>query len=312
MLMNGHWTKGYGAFAKAVTDSYPKINPEQKPKRYSSADVKKKKEDDLKNKLLPEIPPLIKPISCPPCIGVNTLPELYFWIDWIGGKTGFKFGDNRVPTGTFDDPEAMTEAGWQNINYQIDGITAKMATVPRDASKVPRDATKTNRVIRMKVEPTNRAEVDTTAPQFFDFPVAAVRSPAIKVQAKNLIRISVLVKKPAASAPGMGGLIVRDSIGGEQFQYRTSDFIPQYSRVVLYRKAPADMDFTVTLGLAGYGEAFFDDFRVELVESDDEPAGSELAGRPPSRRTRQSAPTPPDPSLPSTAASPAETRRQRR
>ena len=29
---------------------------------------------------------------------------------------------------------------------------------------------------------------------------------------------------------------------------------------------------TVTLGLAGYGEAFFDDFRVELVEAKSEPA----------------------------------------
>ena len=147
--MHGHWLKGYGAFLKAVADSYPKVNPEQKPTRYSSADVKKKKEDDLKNRLLPEIPLLLKPVSCPPCVGVNTLPELYFWIDWIGGKPGFKFGDNRVPTGSFDDPEAMTEAGWQNINYQIDGVTARMATIPRDGNK-------TNRVIRMRVESTKR------------------------------------------------------------------------------------------------------------------------------------------------------------
>jgi hypothetical protein len=305
VLMHGHWLKAYGAFAKAVVDSYPKINPEQKPKRYSSAEIKKKNQDDLKNKLLPDIPILIKPISCPPCIGASTLPELYFWIDWIGGKKGFKFGDNRLPTGSFDDPDAMTEAGWQNVNYQADGVIARMATVPRDGSK-------TNRVIRMKVESTNPAELDTTAPQFFDFPMAAVRSPALKVQAKNLIRISVLVKRPTASVPGMGGIIVRDSIGGEHFQYRTSDPLPSFSRVVLYRKAPADMDFTVTLGLAGYGEAFFDDLRVEFVEADDEQAGSELANRPANRRTRQSTPSAPDPSLPATAANRGETRRQRR
>ena len=197
-LMHGHWLRGYAAFVKAVLDSYPKVNPEEKPGRYSSAEVKKKKEDELKNKKKPDIPILIKPISCPPSVGVSTLPELYFWIDWIGGKKGFKFGDNRVPTGSFDDPEAMTEAGWQNVNYQVDGIKAKMTTVPRKDSK-------TDRVIRMRVESADRAELDTTAPQFFDFPVAAVRSPAIKVQAKNLIRISVLVKKSAASAPAWAG-----------------------------------------------------------------------------------------------------------
>ena len=43
------------------------------------------------------------------------------------GQAGLQFGDNRVPTGSFDDPEAMAEAGWVNIDYQIDGITAKMA-----------------------------------------------------------------------------------------------------------------------------------------------------------------------------------------
>ena len=36
------------------------------------------------------------------------------------------------------------------------------------------------------------------------------------------IRISVLVKRPLPSVQGAGGIIVRDSIGGEQFQFRTS------------------------------------------------------------------------------------------
>ena len=38
----------------------------------------------------------------------------------------------------------------------------------------------------------------------------------------------------------------------------------------------------MTLGLAGYGEAFFDDFRVELVEADEASGGqtSPGAGKP--------------------------------
>jgi len=34
------------------------------------------------------------------------------------------------------------------------------------------------------------------------------------------------------SAPGLGGIIVRDSIGGEQFQFRTSAPIALYSRIL--------------------------------------------------------------------------------
>ena len=74
-------------------------------------------------------------------------------------------------------------------------------------------------------------------PPFLDFPVAAIRSPPIRVERNNLIRISVLVKRAYPSAPGCGGVIVRDSIGGEQFQFRTSGPIPEYSRVLLFRKA---------------------------------------------------------------------------
>ncbi len=282
ILMHGHWTKAFATLTKAVNESPPKPHDRKSP----------------------PIPVLLKPVCCPPSIAFNTLPELYFWTDWIRGRPGYAFGSNRVPSGSFDEPQAMAQAGWVNMDYQMDGITAQMATVPRDGEPG-------NRMIRMNVESTKKEDLDKNVP-FFDFPVAAIRSPAIEVQAKNLIRISVLVKRPIASTPGMGGIIVRDSIGGEQFQFRTSDPIPSFSRVVIYRKAPSDCKLTVTLGLAGYGEAFFDDFRVELVEASHDPAprDPDVALEPSNRRTRQ--PSPPDPSLPATATNPADARHQRR
>ena len=70
---------------------------------------------------------------------------------------------------------------------------------------------------RTPLEPCDQAqgkaahdeELDTTVPQFLDFPVAAVRSPPIRVEANNLIMISVLVKRVWPSASGVGGIIVR-------------------------------------------------------------------------------------------------------
>ena len=288
VLMNGHWTKAFTTLTKAVNDSLPKP-----PRQLNSSKPKP-----------PPIPVLLKPVCCPPAIAFNTLPELYFWTDWIRGTPGYVFGANRIPTGSFDEPRAMAQAGWVNMDYQMDGITAEMATVPREGEPG-------NRMIRMNVQPTKKEDLDKNVP-FLDFPVAAIRSPAIEVQAKNLIRISVLVKRSIASTPGMGGIIVRDSIGGEQFQFRTSDPIPSFSRIVMYRKAPTDCKLTVTLGLAGYGEAFFDDLRVELVEASDEAAPRDLdvAQKPANRRT--ASPSPPDPSLPATATNPADSRRQRR
>jgi hypothetical protein len=280
--MYGHWVKAFTQLAKAATESF---------------------EGPLPPGTRPRTPVLVQPVSCPPCVSFFTLPELYVWTDWIGGRTSYQFGANRVPSGGFDDPQAMADAGWVNVDYQMEGIVARHATVAREDGAP-------GRMIRMSVAPENPEDLDKKSP-FLDFPAAAVRSPAIRVQAKNLIRISVLVKRSIASASGLGGVIVRDSIGGEQFQFRSSNPIPEFSRVVLYRKAPQDGSFTVTLGLAGYGEAEFDDLRVELVEAGEGPAApdrSDLAATP---ADEPGQPRTPAPSLPAAATSPAPAVRRR-
>ena len=122
ILMYAHWAKAFGTFVKAVSENKPGDEKDASDST-RSADGKK------------PVPPrrsCSSRSSCPPCIAFNTLPELYFWNDWIAGKPGFKFGTNRVATGTFDDPQAMVEAGWVNIDYHVEDVTARMATIPRE------------------------------------------------------------------------------------------------------------------------------------------------------------------------------------
>ena len=236
------------------------------------------------------------------------------------------------PSGTFDDFATMVEDGWIDVSFQNAQIIHGLENPKREPgpNHVPENKNKKqtqskqqdrfedevieegDRVIKLTVKPKNRLDLDTLLSPFLDFPVAAIRSPSIRVQANNLIRISVLVKRSHATTPGLGGVIVRDSIGGEQFQYRSSDPIPGYSRVVLYRKAPADMTFNVTLGLAGYGEVLFDDFRVQVMEEDPRYVAPDpnLVDNP-DRGTSQ--PRPPDPRLPvQSAARPGDVRRPQR
>jgi len=291
-----HWVKGYTAFAKASSkvrfDGAPPDDPAwgDKPPDYDPRPI--------------QPPVLIKPTCCPPLVSFSTLPEAYIWLDWIKGKPGYRFGDNRVPSGSFDDPRAMTDAGWMDLSYQMEGIDSKMAVIPRANSK-------TNRMINLRVLPRKAEDLEKTLPAFLDFPAAAVRSPSVPVKAGNLIRISVQVKRRLEGTPGAGGIIVRDSIGGEQLQFRTTDPIPQFCRVVLYRKAPADGEVFATFGLAGYGDAWFDDFRIELVEEDrpSSRGGGNLANETRPAPDRQ--PPKPDPGLPASAET-AEQKRPRR
>ncbi len=303
IVMRGHWDQAWESFTRAAES----INPEgPKPEDEEPKRVEKTPKVTL------DAPLLLQPVACPPGISFYTLPEHYIWVDWIKGRPGYRFGPNRVPSGDFEDPDAMTADGWVDVSYQMKGIIAKMTVMSRkeangkpignkpNRDQLSPDNAHSERVVKLQVLPENQEELDTILPKFFDFPVAAIRSPPIPVEANNLIRISVLVKRPYLSAGGLGGIIIRDSIGGEQFQYRSNGPIASFSRVVLFRKAPAAETFTVTLGLAGYAEAYFDDFRVEVIEDDKAPAQPNLVeARHPA--PTQNSPRNPSPTLPAAA-----------
>ncbi len=322
VLMSGHFKIGAATF-KAASESINRKTKQDESK--AKADAEKPKADPKKASKIPKNPPLlISPVSCPPSISFYTLPEFFIWSSWIDGKKGYRFGPNKVPTGNFDIPTAVTDAGWLDVSYQVDGVISKITTAARTETNANRadknkpsvdelvpENTKSNRVIKMDVRPEKLEDLDTLLPAFLDFPVAAIRTPRIRMEANNLIRISVLVKRPMPSVVGVGGIIVRDSIGGEQFQYRTSSPVATYSRVVLFRKAPADGTFTVTLGLAGYGEAYFDDLRVEIIEREPKTVSPDIAkGR--SRKSSPRSPRNPDPTLPAATARSTDSQSQQR
>jgi hypothetical protein len=310
-VMFGHWEQANAALVRAAYAVFPKRDGvEEEPE--DMIPRTKKKAEQPKTPRNPQL--LLSPVACPPSISFYSLPEHYIWLDWIKGRPGYRFGPNRVPSGDFDDPDSITTSGWLDVSYQLDGLLSKIRVVPRDESTakpgdkdtkkpdfLPPDEPSSNRAIKLEVRPARAEELDTLVPQFLDFPVAAVRSPPVRVEMNNLIMISVLVKRLWPSASGAGGVIVRDSIGGEQFQFRTSGPIPAYSRVLLFRKAPADGTFTVTLGLAGYGEVYFDDFRVQVIEADSAGVRPETIARG-SRRATGPSPGLPNPALPSAAS----------
>ena len=41
------------------------------------------------------------------------------------GPTGLPLGPNRVPSGDFEDPDAMTADGWVDVSYQMGGLNAR-------------------------------------------------------------------------------------------------------------------------------------------------------------------------------------------
>lgn len=250
LLMRQHWDQAFRALAYASGVPRPETIKPNGPKP-------------------PRI--LVPPTASAPLVAFNTLPQHYIWTDWIAEA---QWSANLLPGGTFDDvaPDDLARAGWLDVGRR-DDRTAGLVRLEPDP--------KQGMVLKLSVDPTDPKEIDRLAP-FLDQPVAAVRTPPIEVEARQLLRIRVRVRLPRRLPPGAGGVIIRDSLGGEALQFRQTDGIPDWTEVILYRRAPADGPFRLTLGLAGFGAAYFDDVRIERVERIDglPTSGGELAERP--------------------------------
>ena len=253
---------------------------------------------------------LVLPVALPPMVSRETMPQYAYWLGFIRGSQG-AFGSNRIPSGNFDlSLQELGTEGWSDASHRMDKLESGMS-IDRSQGVGP---VKTS--LKLSVKPKQlpdrdkfevdgrfnaaaykkamAAVVDSISP-IHTLPVVAVRSPSIQVKARDFVRIRVMVRMPRSQVPGSTGLIVRDNLGGDNLQFQTSGGLPQWSEVVLYRRAAVNGEFFVTLGLAGIGDAYFDDLRVEVLGDSDStiPEAIDRAEDPLARR-----PTLPDPRTP--------------
>ncbi len=272
ILMRAHWDKSHAELiesAKTARDRSPGSGSRNRqvttrPRSPESG---------------PKQPNLAVPVvASPPLVAVQTLPQNDVWSDWIQGLDGYRFGRNLLESGTFDvrDSEALNEAGWSDAGYHYDRAEVKTATLLGESWS--------GLGLKLIVAAAGEEGAEAAVP-FLDHMAAGVRTPPVRILAHKMARISVLVKFSWPIEQGGGGLIIRDSIGGEALQFRTTTPMPDWTEVVLFRRMPADGELTVTLGLAGYGIAEFDELRIELLEETrpHAPQVNPLAGDP-SRR----------------------------
>jgi hypothetical protein len=248
ILMVAHYYKAYIAMVK-VAAPYPEDPPERR------LPVSIRNQVPKPGKKPPR--PIVLPIACPPVAAFNLLPQHYIWVDWMRSA----FSRNLVPSGTFDECQTLRDlerAGWVDESRPTPGVTTKIETVPSTDDKK-------KRLLRLSAL-MDKDRVDRLPPTTA-FPMAAIRSPEVPVKAGQFVRISVDLAKQRYHKEGHAGLIIRDSIGGAPLQLRFNDAVLVLTPAVIYRRAPADGVVTVTLGLAAEGEAFFNNFRVEVAEA---------------------------------------------
>ena len=271
ILMRYHFIDAYDSIIKALKDEDLPCGPT----RY---DGQKKPQARL-----------IAPIVAAPLVSFNTLPQAWQWLDWI--KTG-RLGKNAVPDGDFNSKagDDFWAAGWARVAYQSDELQTEITLPPGGPDNLKQQKGQGN-CLTLKVKPRAGVAKLDQLPPFMDHPVVAARSPAVPVRAGEMYRVSVMIHSMQNTAPGAGGLIVRDNFGGERLQYRLAQAADDWFEVVYYRRIPADGELAITLGYAAIaGACQFDDLRVEpIVEQ------ISLENRPVAVRPRPDAETTPNP-----------------
>ncbi len=205
--------------------------------------------------------PMVFTVASPPLTAFQTIPQHYRWLGWIAGGEG-TFGPNLIPSGSFDlgGGKLLRDEGWTDVSHTDEDVETRLEILEK-AGYGPN-----NSALHMTVLPKNR-DPDQLADviPYLDHEAIAVRTPPIPVHRGGLFRIRVLVRLNRQLPRATGGLIVRDSLGGKPYEVRLTDMSPKWREVVLYRFAPDDGEMTVTLGLAGYGDCYFDRLRVDTI-----------------------------------------------
>lgn len=239
-----------------------------------------------------QLPILFSPISSPGLMAFNTLPQANIWTSWI--RDG-QFSGDGVSAGHFDDAGALNNASWVNLSRSIQGRIGTALAAPNGDGP--------GKVLRLNVSPGGDINQNSV---FVDHLVAAVRTHPVKVNPREFIRIRVKVRMPRPQQPGAGGLVIEDSLGGPALAFRRTEAIPEWSEVVLYRRTANEKEMTVTLGLAGDGDAFFDDLRVERLTENAVLDPARIASRDEQNPAPVSIPGANPISIPAAPASPAD------
>jgi hypothetical protein len=198
------------------------------------------------------------PVASPYALCYYTLPRHWKLMDQVQSA---RAGSNVLTSGDFEGPNA-----WQ----QVDSPTLDAAYVDRDARIVPEDPHEGKQCLKLEIKAKTTPGPDgkvPPAPAALERTFLAVYGPSVRLQPGTLVRISTWVRIPKAISASADGVLIYDNAGGEPLAVRMAGEVKQWRKVTLYRRVPSTGAIKVTLALTGIGKVYFDDVRIEPLES---------------------------------------------
>ncbi|MGA2066123.1 MAG: hypothetical protein ABSG86_14205 [Thermoguttaceae bacterium] len=194
---------------------------------------------------------LPSPVLSPGTAAFATLPWHWNLVDRLRGSQA---GPNRLPGGDFEDVSLMLRAGWRHGRHAVPGVTTAADLVPEARHSG-----------RWGMRLTARADDPENPPAMIETPPIWITTPAVPVQAGQIVWIHGWVYVPAPITGSVDGLMVIDSLGGEDLAERI-DKTDGWGEFRLLRAVDRSGPLTVTFALSGLGEARLDDIAVQVME----------------------------------------------
>ena len=196
--------------------------------------------------------PIDSPVTVPGTSSFQALPWYWALVDRM---RGMRPGANRLPGGDFENLEIMVRAGWRHFQHLTPGIQSAADLVP--------DAAHTGRLGLRLTARADKPEKNT--PAVIEMPPLWVTSPAVPVAAGQIVRIHGWVNVPAAITGSVDGLLVVESLTGEEMALRL-DKTNGWREFSMLRIVPQSGPLMLTFSMTGLGEVRLDDLTIEVLE----------------------------------------------
>jgi hypothetical protein len=166
---------------------------------------------------------------------------------------GLRGGANLLAGGDFEDVNQMTQLGWRHVQHTAPAVDTHVELTATD----PKHG---RYCLALHVAP-RAAQPQTSV---IELPCVWVISPAVPVDAGQMIEVTGWVRIDEALSDAGGGLQIFDSLGGPELSLvirQTSGWQP----FRLVRAVPESTELRLTLALAGLGSARLDAVMVRAL-----------------------------------------------
>jgi len=174
---------------------------------------------------------------------------------------GAALGSNRLTGGNME-MQTLQQAGWEPMSHKVDRASVARMEISPEAAHLGQTG------LLLAVVPSNPSDKPK---QLETVPLWAA-TPAVPIRMGEMICVNGWIRIPQPLESTVDGLMIFDSLGGEELALRFLQTAGEWREFAFYRIVPEDGNYYVFFALNGFGEVHLDDIRVSAVKFEVPPA----------------------------------------